>query len=155
MTEKHAHQEKSAHPVADLTTASARLAGLVVCLIACSGCTTWSGGFPMSNPARVPPPGTGSYPQPANYYQNNGQGPLPTTSSATTGMPSAPANFPVQAASHQAPAGVSFQNGVRPASGMIPTNVNAFPANPAGNRYPSIDVPTAQDGTSANLQWQN
>lgn len=53
------------------------VAQLFLAIAACSfaGCQTWTGGFPLSSPARVPPPGTGTYQLPPGYYKNSSTSP--------------------------------------------------------------------------------
>jgi hypothetical protein len=67
------------------------------------GCQSWQGAsFPMQNATRVPPPGTGTYPVPSGYYNNN------STSALT------PAAQAMQANNAAA-------TGLRAASGPLPT----------------------------------
>lgn len=43
--------------------------GIATCLV---GCRAWTGGYPLQSPARVQPPGTGTYQVPSSYYNQAG-----------------------------------------------------------------------------------
>ncbi len=97
---------------------------LGVCL---SGCQSWqSGGFPLQNTTRVPPPGTGTFQVPNAYY-NNG-----STSSISPND-----QFNQTAAA-----------GLRPAVGAFPSTNLASGSNVIGA---SSFAPTASNLSSSNL----
>lgn len=74
---------------------------VMVAFVGLTGCQAWPGAnFPLQNATRVPPPGTGTYPVPSGYYNNN------ATSSFV------PSTQTMQA---------SNPSGLRPASGSLPT----------------------------------
>ena len=91
------------------------------------GCQSWQGaGFPMQNATRVPPPGTGTYPVPSGYYNNN------STSALT------PAAQAMQANNAAA-------TGLRAASGPLPTtNMTANnAANSPNSTYSTSNLSSA------------
>lgn len=142
-----------------------RSSTLVILLAACSvvgftGCRAWTGGYPLQSPSRVPPPGTGTYQVPSNYYNNPG-----TVSQAYSGGAT-------NVAASNLNTGYPATNLV-PATGVAPGTANAFgnaPVQPASFTTPTGSAPSSgipstnasqgassfnfnDNGSQANLNW--
>lgn len=120
-------------------------------LTAMCGCQTWStGGYPLQNVSRVPPPGTGTYQLPNGYYNNNTtavapNGQVMTASTNTGGLRPASGGLPTTTL-----AGFSAsQNQVQPAQFTQPPSASQFgPASMSSGQNVNQVIPAS--GTAMN-----
>lgn len=125
-----------------------------ICLASLTGCQSWQGGYPLSNPARVPPPGTGTYQVPSGYYNNTGGqvSQMNPVGGFSNGMPSTNltagnAAVPVQTAGFSG--NPAYGQGVAPAAGFAPVQSGNLPST-NGNTV------NFSDGSNVpELNWQN
>ena len=97
-----------------------------------TACQSWSpAGTPLNNPARVPPPGTGTYQVPSAYYNNSG-GNLSQVYSGSDPVAMQQA-MPAAGFAAAADGGLPASN-VQPAAYAVPTNSNI---GQAGQGYSS------------------
>ena len=124
-----------------------------MCIASSTGCQSWQGGYPLSNPARVPPPGTGTYQVPSGYYNNTGGqvSQMNPVGGYTNGMPST--NLTVSSSAPVQTAGFagnpSYGQGVVPAASFGPAQSGNLPST-NGNTV------NFSDGSNVPaLNWQN
>ncbi len=103
------------------------LGGMAITVL-CAGCQTWNGGYPLQPNTRIPPPGTGTYQVPANYY-----------SGATNSVSQVTGN-PYEAASGSTVVSAVQGGQVQPATFTSP--------------IPSTDLVAPVDQGAATLNWQ-
>ena len=124
-------------------------------LLSLSGCKSWMG-YPMQYPARIQPPGTGTYNVPSNYYNQTG-------GSVSQVYPGTPVNASVMTA-----AGVpGYSTGVAPATYTTPAGsmggVTTASTQPGFGQPPmGVTNMGAAPGTGgvdpraqSNLNWSN
>ncbi|MEM8734117.1 MAG: hypothetical protein AAGG44_07840 [Planctomycetota bacterium] len=121
------------------------------CLVALCGCQSWNTGYPIQSPARVPPPGTGSFQTSSPYYNGAGGNVSQNflTASPGYGVPqSYAAPAPVQPATFTAPP--SQPSAVVPANQFSPVNNAGFSGTSQGSGTTSNF-----NDTGSNFRWQN
>lgn len=122
------------------------LASASLGLIACSGCQSWSNGYPMQSPARVAPPATGSFQVPSGYYN-------PNNSVTYQGAPTGPSNPGIPATTVTQPAGYVQPAGYS-APIQTPDSVGTAGFNQTDpNRY-ATPGSAPSTGGSSNIRWQ-
>lgn len=123
------------------------------------GCQAWSGmGVPFS-PARVPPPGTGTYGSSSKYYNNSGNG------QAFQSQPAAASGFATNAPAGNQPVGTQtggFQPSGVQAAGFVDSGASASTVVPAsasisshdGEAIESSAFGSVRDDEIPSMNWQ-
>lgn len=128
------------------------------------GCQTWApGAFPMQNPSRVPPPGTGTYQLPSGYYNStsasNPSGSGMTASSAGSGLRKVEGGLPttdLAAApqiSKEASSNEASSNEVQPAQFTAPAARSSADSLPRAQS--AAPVASAQFTSGAESGWSS